>query len=347
MEKKIVVTAKTVEEAKAKAAEELGVVESAVSFTVLAQPKKTLFGGLKGEAKVEATIDVVEPEPVAEETKPEEAAAPAAPAAAPEAVGESARVEISADELPEENAKKLALAQEYLTSVLDAMGLTEIEKTVHVYEDSAVIDLSGEKVGVIIGRRGETLDALQYLTSLVANRGGGNYFRISLDSGNYREKRKEALRGLARRVSRSVLKTGRSSTLEPMNPYERRIIHAAVSEIDGVESKSIGDEPNRRVVVSSLNPRYGSNRGNRSRSSNRGGYRPRYDKKSGDTQKGDFVSIRKSSFEEEYKNRSVDRKSIYLDADEADAAYEEMDKQGQEALKEKAAEVQLYGKIEL
>ncbi len=325
MEKRVIVTAKTVEEAQRLAAEQLGVAESMVRFTVLEEPKKGLFGAKK-DAKVEAVVDMLE-----------EAPAPEEPASSPAA-------------LSEEHQNKLRLAQEYLTSVLCAMSLPDITQTVTVEEDSAVINLEGDGVGVIIGRRGETLDSLQYLTSLVANRGGGSYFRITLDSGNYREKRKEALRGLARRISRSALKTGRSSTLEPMNPYERRIIHSAISEIEGVESKSIGEEPNRRVVISSLNPQPsggGDRRSRRRRDRDRGFTPTRYDKKTGEMQKGDFVSIKKSSFEEEYKNRQIDRSSIYLDADEADAAFEEMDKKAEEALKEKAAEVKLYGKIEL
>lgn len=115
--------------------------------------------------------------------------------------------------------------------------------------------LTGDGLGVLIGRRGETLDALQYLSGLVANRMEGEYFRITIDSGNYREKRERTLELLAKKLSSQVLKNGRSMTLEPMNPYERRIIHATVQNIDGVSSSSIGEEPNRRVVISSANSR--------------------------------------------------------------------------------------------
>ena len=122
-------------------------------------------------------------------------------------------------------------------------------------EDGAVIDITGDTTGAVIGRRGETLDAIQYLASMAANRSDKEYYRITLDSCGYREKRKAILEDLARKISKSVLRTGRTSTLEPMNPYERRIIHAAVSEIEGVTSKSIGEEPYRKVVISSVNGR--------------------------------------------------------------------------------------------
>ena len=142
---------------------------------------------------------------------------------------------------------------------------------VEMKEDSAILTLVGENLGILIGRHGETLDALQYLTSLVCNRVEGSYFRITLDCGNYREKREEALKELAKKISVKVKRTGRSQTLEPMNPYERRIIHAVLTDIDGVTSKSKGEEPYRRVVVISTNRNRGGNNsyhGNRNRGGN-------------------------------------------------------------------------------
>ena len=115
-------------------------------------------------------------------------------------------------------------------------------------ENAVLISLDGESVGVIIGHRGETLDSIQYLTSLAASNGGG-YFKVTINIGNYREKREEALVNLAKRVSEQVIRTGRSRSLEPMNPYERRIIHTAVQEIDGVVSTSFGEGAARRVVI--------------------------------------------------------------------------------------------------
>lgn len=116
--------------------------------------------------------------------------------------------------------------------------------------------------GAIIGRRGETLDALQYLTSLVANRGTEEYIRVSLNVGDYREKRDETLRGLARKSASQVLKYGRNVVLEPMNPYERRVIHTEIQEIEGVKSHSIGSDSDRRVVISleeGVKPTHGGN----------------------------------------------------------------------------------------
>ena len=134
------------------------------------------------------------------------------------------------------------------------MGLDQVQIDVTETENCANITLSGDGLGVLIGRRGETLDALQYLAGLVANRLEGDYYRIVVDSGNYREKREKTLENLAKKLSSQVIRTGRSVTLEPMNPYERRVIHATIQGIDGVTSSSIGEEPSRRVVISSTNP---------------------------------------------------------------------------------------------
>lgn len=134
------------------------------------------------------------------------------------------------------------------------MGLGATQITVKEEKDSATFTLEGEGLGVIIGRRGETLDAFQYLAGLVANKMEGDYFRITIDSGKYREKREKTLESLAVRLAQQAVKTGRTSTLEPMNPYERRVIHAAVQNVAGATSSSVGEEPNRRVVISSTNP---------------------------------------------------------------------------------------------
>ena len=142
-------------------------------------------------------------------------------------------------------------AYAYLVSVLEKLGCGGIDATICEVDGGSKITLSGEdKLGVVIGRRGETLDALQYLASLVANENGSGYYRIVVDIGNYREKREGTLEALARRTAAQVLRTGRSRSLEPMNPYERRIIHTAVQGIEGVISNSFGDGSNRRVVIS-------------------------------------------------------------------------------------------------
>jgi spoIIIJ-associated protein len=159
---------------------------------------------------------------------------------------------ISAEYNPKTKGQ-IALA--YIKEILHHMGIDN-ELSLREEKENAFIDVVGEVSGTVIGRRGETLDAIQYLASMCANRGTRDYFRVTLNCNNYREKREDILKSLAVRLSNSVLKTGGSTTLEPMNPYERRIIHATVSDIAGVTSKSIGDEPFRRVVISNTqNPK--------------------------------------------------------------------------------------------
>lgn len=168
---------------------------------------------------------------------------------------------------------KVEKAAAYVTEILTAMGLSDFTVTPRYYEENVRLQLAGEQIGSVIGRRGETLDAIQYLTSLVANRGEGDYIRLSIDSGNYREKRARTLEALARKLANQAVRTGRSITLEPMNPYERRIIHGAVSTVKGAVSSSTGVEPNRRVVISSTVPPTGGKEGSRSGRGGRGGNR--------------------------------------------------------------------------
>jgi spoIIIJ-associated protein len=162
--------------------------------------------------------------------------------------GSDAKVKISIEETIEQRAKI------FLKKILDNMGLSSVliesrETLQGIYFDVT----GGEAVGIIIGHRGETLDALQYLVSLVANKGEADFKRIIIDTGSYREKRETTLTSLAKRIALSVVKTRKSQTLEPMNPYERRIIHTAVQEISGAESWSVGEEPNRKVVIGVVN----------------------------------------------------------------------------------------------
>lgn len=153
----------------------------------------------------------------------------------------------------EELHEKSRLAMGYLGDILREMGVKNAVIRARETKESIELMLEGEGLGVIIGRRGETLDAVQYLTALVANRIDNEYVRISIDSGDYRKKRAETLERLALKLAKNAVKTGRSQKLEPMNPYERRLIHAAVSHVEGASSSSIGEEPNRRVVISSQN----------------------------------------------------------------------------------------------
>ena len=168
--------------------------------------------------------------------------------------------------LPEKDAAAAAVA--FLEDVLKKMGVEQVAISIKEDGDNYAISLEGEDLGFIIGRRGDTLDALQYLTGLVANRVGGSYHRVSINIGNYREKREKTLSGLARKAAIQAAKTGRNTSLEPMNPYERRIIHTAVQKVEGATSYSVGSEPNRHVVITASEDNPVKSRSNRSRQRN-------------------------------------------------------------------------------
>ncbi len=284
MIREVIVSEKSVEAAIELGCRQLEKERDDVEYEILEMPKKGLFGKIKSEAKVRVYFDDEEEDILAAvreeaaprpkrkpEAKTEPKAprkeVPAAPAAEEAPAQKAAQPETSAQPAdkpakkaakaisPELRAKKLAAAQEYIHDVLAAMGITGVNQVVDESEEGAVITLEGDDLGVIIGRRGETLDAFQYLVSLVCNKVGGDYYRLTIDCGNFREKREQTLKELAAKIARTVLKTGRSCTLEPMNPYERRIIHSVIAETEGVSSKSIGEEPHRKVVVTSDNPR--------------------------------------------------------------------------------------------
>lgn len=146
-----------------------------------------------------------------------------------------------------ENKEEMAV--EYITAVLKAMGAQHFTAEANRDGENLNITLKGDDLGFVIGRRGETIDAIQYLASLAVNRLDGDYMRITIDSGNFREKREKTLESLARRLARNVVKSGRSMTLEPMNPYERRVIHSALQNDPLVSTHSEGEEPYRKVVV--------------------------------------------------------------------------------------------------
>ncbi len=280
MVKEAIGTGATIEEAMQKAIASLCAgADEDVQFEVLATPKKKtlgLFGG--SEAKVRAYVEVPDPAPKKEKQprpRPEKQAKPEASAEKPKKAPAKKPAEPQKSETPKQKpseaepvttpaqlpqvpasevdpASSAGKAVAYLTSILEKLGCTGITMTVSELENGAQLNLNGEGLGVVIGRRGETLDALQYLTSLASNTGNG-YYRVTLNIGNYREKRAQSLKNLARRTASQVLRTGRSRTLEPMNPYERRIIHTTVQEIEGVLSNSIGDGAGRRVVISAEN----------------------------------------------------------------------------------------------
>ena len=275
-------TGKTVDEARAKACALLGVQadDLNVSYEVLEMPQKTGFLGLKlTPAKVCVSVEEPDAPAAAEEKAPvqpvkEEQAAPAAPAveevpapaAQPEAAAEQpaapaaeAAEQPAAEEETEvpiniaENAKVKA-AVEYLQEVITKMGVENVTFSAVQKGEATIIRLDGEKLGALIGRRGETMESLSYLASLVANRLEGDYIKLGLDVAGYRDKRENDLTVLAQRIGNKVRKTGRSFAMEPMNPYERRIIHSAIGKMEGVRSESKGEGRDRRVVIYSTAP---------------------------------------------------------------------------------------------
>ncbi|NLV57979.1 MAG: protein jag [Clostridiales bacterium] len=140
-------------------------------------------------------------------------------------------------------------AQQFMLKVTQLMGVNVSVAAGRDEEGNVRVDMHGDTLGILIGRRGETLDALQYLTSLFVNKGQEDYIRVTLDTENYRAKREEALTRLANRMASRAIKTGRKVVMEPMNPYERRILHSALQQNDAVTTHSEGDEPNRHVVI--------------------------------------------------------------------------------------------------
>lgn len=226
---------------------------------------------------------------------------------------EPAKTEVKTEKVIEENADisiedftliqdesllnvKVKIAIDYITSILKAMDINA-EFSVYQNETGAVIDIKSDNNGTVIGRRGETLDSIQYLCSIIVNKGDKDYFRITIDCLNYRSKRKETLEQLAMKVAKSVIRSGRSQQLEPMNPYERRVIHSAISEIEGVSSRSVGEEPYRKIVISSLNPKNNNKRKNR-RDDKKGGRRN--ERKSREPFEAKAIDL-STSFEKDYK----------------------------------------------
>ena len=143
-------------------------------------------------------------------------------------------------------------ARVFLTQIFDGMKL-EVKIDTRLEEDNLFIDLSGKNMGIIIGKRGDTLDSLQYLTSLVVNHDSEEYYKVTINTENYREKRYDSLCALSKRLAEKVAKTGKKYTLEPMNPYERRIIHSNLQNDESVTTYSVGEDPYRKVVIAPKN----------------------------------------------------------------------------------------------
>ena len=282
------ITGKTEDEAVASALAQLGLDRDDVSVEILERAKKGFLGIGASPAKVRVTYEAPEepmrptvekrsapPKPM--EKKPEQVAEKAVPAAAPQGERKSDRSEKKpprpknerkaapqrpAAEEPEEvvpivpvdlgepcNDEKAQQITAFLTGLLEHMGSSAQVKVYLDPEGRYKVILEGEKLGALIGRRGETLDAIQQLTNYSVNKSGEKRVRVHVDAENYRLKREQSLQRLAQKVAARVLKYRRNVTLEPMNAYERHVIHTALQDVEGVTTYSMGTDPNRRVIV--------------------------------------------------------------------------------------------------
>lgn len=271
MIKEVIKSAATIDAAKAAAMAELGLTEDDdFHYEVLKMPAKKilgLFGGSPAEVKV--SVEVPDSAKPAEKKKE---FAPKPRAEKPRAPKKEKKTDSvqKAEKFPQKSEKKESepvksfserkedltpsdahkKTEAYIISMVKALGISECSVQAFDSDDEVLFELEcGEDYGIVIGRRGETLDAIQYLARMVENKGRQGYKRVSINVGNYREKREAALTALAEKDAARVLRTGRSLALEPMNPYERRIIHTAIQGIEGVTSYSTGMDLDRRVII--------------------------------------------------------------------------------------------------
>ena len=230
--------AKSIDEAIELALAELGIEREKAEIEIIQEPAKGFLGLGAKEAVVKVSGEV--------------SASPAKPVQKKADAPKEKKIKTSGgvynSDSPAENAKN------FITDILNAMGI-EVTVTSELVGDVVEVNIEGENMGVVIGKRGDTLDSIQYLTSLVVNQTSEDYIKVSIDTENYREKREEALSALAQRLASKVAKTGRKFALEPMNPYERRIIHSNLQDNEDVTTFSVGQEPYRKVVIAPKNPR--------------------------------------------------------------------------------------------
>lgn len=263
------VTGKTEDEAIRKALEQLHMDRDDVSVEILERAKSGFLGIGSSPARVRVTYGQEEPEapaaPVQPEKKPEprpqprpqpkpeqpktrKPEPPKAPVKAPEPPkAAQAPAAAPGQSVLDDNARRIT---EFLTGLLEHMDSPAQVQVTETEKGRYSVVLEGQKLGQLIGRRGETLDAIQQLTNYAVNSGREKRIRVHVDAENYRAKREQSLESLARKVAAKVTRYRRSVTLEPMNAYERHVIHAALQDVPGVNTYSIGSEPNRRVVVS-------------------------------------------------------------------------------------------------
>lgn len=244
-------TGNTIEEAKANAFLQLGISEldEYKELEVVKTPTKKVLGLFGGSpAIVRVSVEVADEKKTKKESK----------TAKPEQKKEKKKAEAKAIPVQTDIKKELSLevtnnykeTAEYIKSIVMALGMENCTVTEMSNDEEIYFELDcGDDYGIIIGKRGETLDALQYLARMIANKGKSSYKRVSVNVGNYRAKREETLRALARKTAVRAIKQDRNITLEPMNPYERRVIHTAVQEVEGATSHSVGLDLERRVVI--------------------------------------------------------------------------------------------------
>ena len=270
----ITVSAKTLDDAITEASIQLGVASDQMEYDVIEKGSAGFLGIGSRQAVIKARIKVIKEEPkvevkevfshtIKEEPKKEKREFKKEPKKEvkkefKKEVKKEVKKEIPAEVHEEKKSLEVATVTEetkkiceaFLVDVLKAMGMEEVEITSEVDEDGALsIEMKGANMGILIGKRGQTLDSLQYLTNRVANKSQEGYVRVKLDTEDYRRRRKETLENLASRIAYKVKRTRRPVSLEPMNPYERRIIHSALQGDDRVSTHSEGEEPYRRVVV--------------------------------------------------------------------------------------------------
>lgn len=274
--KEVIKTAPTVDEAIELALKELGLSREEVTAEVIDYPEKRFIFKKPAKVKVcqiEEEFNVKElfetketPAPTKnknkKENQPKQAVKQQPAEKKQEKPREKTEKAVSGDViLPEDQSDKLKGAMEFLNSVIDRFYDKSYTLTPVRTESGCVIKVTGEDMGALIGRKGETMEALSYLTGLAANRNDDSFEKISVDVADYRQKREKDLENSAKKAAAKVLKTGRPFGFEPMNPYDRRIIHAAVSQIEGVKSESKGEGNSRRVMIysTSSKPRHNKN----------------------------------------------------------------------------------------
>ena len=276
MEKTIIASGKTIDLAIEAALTQLGLSRDDVSVQVLAQAKPGFLGIGATPAKVEVTYEAPDLKPEAPksalgaasrskpkapkvelpkvETPKPEAPKPVAPKAEPKPRQEKPKAERQPkaepkEYTPAEPGSVEEKIEQFIKGLLENMGSQAVPHAWKEGENNYFVDLVGDDLGYLIGRRGDTLDAIQHLANYTVNRGVEGHIRISVDAEEYREKREDSLRRYARKKAQQVLKARRRTTLEPMTAYERHVIHATLQEMDRITTYSVGTEPNRRVVI--------------------------------------------------------------------------------------------------